>query len=131
MKKRWKILFLICTALSFSGCRKIQVQPPVVVTQVQLQWDGDGEKICRIYTEEGQIRTVLDCLRLQKSRGTATVDPERLVGDVFEITICLSDGKRHIYRYRGGRYLSRDSHPWQLVDPGHGEALYNLLWKFL
>lgn len=131
MKKSWKILLYLCVALFLSGCKKQEIRPPAVVTQVQIRCIHDGAQIDRCYTEEGQIRAVLDCLRLQRSKGTAQMDPERMLGDVFVISVYMSDGQTHIYRHRGGQYLSRDSHPWQNVDPEHVETLYNLLWKFL
>lgn len=131
MRKGWKILYIISFIFLLSGCGKREVRPPAVVTRVEIRCLHAGERMERCYTEESQIRSVLDCLRLQKSKGTAQVDPERLSGDVFEIRVCLSDGKEHIYRHRGGEYLSRDSRPWQTVDRSHGQALYNLLWEYL
>lgn len=113
------------------GCKKQEEQPPAVVDRVQIQCRHAGEMICRSYVEEGQIRSVLDCLRLYKTRGTAQTDPERIMGDVFEIRVHLTDGTERIYRYRGGQYLSKNSHSWQRVDPEQGMALYSLLWRFV
>lgn len=131
MKKGWIILTIFCMASLMNGCKSQEILPPVVVTRVEILCIHDGEQIHRNYVEEEQIRTVLDCLRLQKSKGTAQVDPERVVGDVFEIRVGMSNGSEHIYRHRGGCYLSKDSHPWQLVDPEQGKALYTLLWEVL
>lgn len=120
---------LFCVIFSFGGCKEQEVRAPAVVTKVQIRCIHNDEQICRSYTQEEEIRAVLDCLRLQRSKGTAQVDPERVMGDVFEIQIGMSDGAQHIYRHRGGQYLSKDSGPWQTVSREHGTALYELLWQ--
>ena len=122
---------IIFLAAFLTGCEERTGPTTAVVDRVQIQCRHAGEMICRSYVEEGQIRSVLDCLRLYKTRGTAQTDPERILGDVFEIRVHLTDGSERIYRYRGGQYLSKDSHVWQKVDPEQGKALYSLLWRFI
>ncbi len=118
-----------CVILFFCGCAEEKVQPPAVVTQVQIRCLHTGMEICRSYTGERELRTVLDCLRLQRSKGRALVDPERVMGDSLEICVYLSDGNTHIYRHRGGRFFSRDGEPWEQVDPEAIYMLYDLLWQ--
>lgn len=128
MGKSWQFLLILIFAFLLCGCEKQENQAPAVVTQVQIRCLHAGVEIDRCYTEPAQISRVLDCLRLLRSKGTAQVDPERVTGDVYEIRICMSDGAEHIYRHRGGQYLSKDSHSWQLVSREQGKALFALLW---
>lgn len=129
MKDRRKFLLLFFMVLFLSGCKRQQIMPPAVVTRVDIRCTHDGEQIHRSYVEQGQICKVLNCLRLQRGKGTAQVDPERVVGDVYEIRVRMSDGGEHIYRHRGGKYLSKDSRPWKMVDQEQSEVLYALLWN--
>ena len=130
MGKRWNFLTILILIFLLSGCRKQDERILAVVTQVQIRCLHAGVEIDRCYTEPGEISAVLDCLRLQRSKGTAQVDPERVAGDVYEIRVSMSDGGEHIYRHRGGTYLSKDSRPWKIVDQEQSEALYALLWDF-
>ena len=129
MGKCWKVAFIFALFLGLLGCEKTKTAAPAVVTQVQIDCVHAGVQISRNYTDAETVSAVLDCLRLQRSKGTAQVDPERIMGDVFEIRIGMSDGTQHIYRHRGGQYLSKDSGPWQVVSREHGAALYTLLWQ--
>ncbi len=99
-----------------------------MVTEVQIRCRHIGVEHCRRFTDDEDVRTVLDCLRMQRSKGRALVDPERVMGDSLEITVFLSDGQVHIYRHRGGRFLSKDGRAWQRVDPEGIYMLYDLLW---
>jgi len=127
--KSWKVAFVFVFFLGLLGCEKTKTAAPAVVTQVQIDCVHAGVQISRNYTDAETVSAVLDCLRLQRSKGTAQVDPERIMGDVFEIRIGMSDGTQHIYRHRGGQYLSKDSGPWQVVSREHGAVLYALLWQ--
>ena len=131
MGKYWKIALILMMFLGMCGCKKTETASPAVVTQVQIDCVHAGVQISRSYTDPETVSAVLDRLRLQRSKGTAQVDPERVMGDVFEIRISMSDGTQHIYRHRGGQYLSKDSGPWQVVSREHGAALYALLWEYL
>lgn len=130
MGKSWKVAFIFVLFLGLLGCEKTKTAATAVVTQVQIDCVHAGVQISRNYTDAETVSAVLDCLRLQRSKGTAQVDPERIMGDVFEIRIGMSDGTQHIYRHRGGQYLSKDSGPWQVVSREHGAALYALLWQW-
>ena len=119
---------LFFLAIFMGGCGKRQPLPPPVVTGVEICLQNEDGTFRREYVQQRQIRRILDQLRLQRITGAVTDDPERLVGDGYEIRVRLSDGTDHIYRYRCG-YLSKDSHPWEKVDPQLGQTLYGLLWE--
>jgi len=130
VEKSRKFLFIVILILGLWGCESREPESPAVVTQVQIRCLHAGVQIHRSYTDPGRISAVLDCLRLQRSKGTAQVDPERVIGDVYEIRVGMSDGTEHIYRHRGGQYLSKDSGPWQIVSREQSAVLYTLLWEF-
>ena len=128
--KKWKlinlfgmILFLLC------GCGKAEPQPPAVVTRVEIDCTHAGIRILRSYTETEQIEAILNYLRLQRTLGRAKTDPERIRGDSYVIEIQNSSGQKHIYRLRADRYLSKDNHPWQRLDPEYSDGLSALLWQ--
>lgn len=127
MRKYWKFFILFFLAIFISGCGKSQPHPPAVVTGVEICLQNEEGTFRREYTQDRQIRKILDQLRLQRITGAVTDDPERLVGDVYEIRVRLCDGRIHIYRYRCG-YLSKDSRPWEKVDPKLGQTLYSFVW---
>lgn len=129
MGKRWKFAYIFVLFLGLCGCGKKQIVAPAVVTQVQIDCVHAGTQYSRNYTDSEEISAVLNCLRLQRSQGTAQVDPERLMGDVFVIRIGMSDGTQHIYRHRGGQYLSKDSKPWQIVSREYSGQLYSFIWE--
>lgn len=127
--KKWKLINLFgVILLLLCGCGKAQLQPPAVVTRVDIDCRHAGIRIFRSYTETEQIEAVLDYLRLQRTLGRAETDPERIRGDSYVIEIHSSNGQRHIYRLRADRYLSKDNHPWQRIDPEYSGGLYALLW---
>ena len=127
MGKKWKIAIVFVILSALCGCEN-QNKTPALVTQVQIECVHDGVRIQRSYTDPQRVSAVLDCLRLQRSKGRAQVDPERIKGDIYEIRVEMSDGSEHVYRHRGGQYLSKDSGPWQVVSREYGNAMYRLLW---
>lgn len=129
MGKRWKFVFIAVLLFGLCGCKQTPAPSAAVVTQVEIDCIHAGVQISRSYTDAESVSAVLDCLRLQRSKGTAQVDPERIMGDVYEIRVGMSDDTEHIYRHRGGQYLSKDSGPWQIVSREYSAELYRLLWQ--
>lgn len=127
MKKWQKIFLCFISSLFLYGCKSWQPEVPAVVTAVEISLVQNGQNIRYTLVEEGQMRRLLDHLRLLESGDTAKVDPERLVADSCLIRVCLSDGTGHIYRHAGGQYLSKDSHPWKTVSRERSVALFSLL----
>ena len=123
---------LICALLSVSlcGCSRLYAQPQPrcrVVTGVAVTAQRGTERLDRVYRREEKILAVLQQLRLLKTTVPADCDPERLLGDVYEVTLHHRDGSRGVYRLRCGQYLSRDGGRWyKLAQPESG-ALFAVL----
>ena len=73
------------------------------------------------------MQSVLLYLRLLKPFGKPDTDPELVAAPVFEITVQLSDGQRHIYRQKDHRYFSKNALPWENIDPARASGLYALM----
>lgn len=132
MKKLQKFsLFLFILSMLLSGSASARLQrkasSPYMVTQVRVVCRHKKNTMTRCYTQPHKMESVLNYLRLLKNRGDADTDPERLLGDRFEITLYYSDGRHRIYRQRANRYLSKDSHPWEKIDPDQAQLLYPML----
>lgn len=131
MGRFWKMLCLVFAAsLIFCGCQAEETVTQSVVERVNISGWHDGTAVALTLTEQTSMEAVLDYLRLQRSQGRADVDPERILGNAYTIEICLSNGQTHIYRQRADRYLSKDNHPWQKIDPDRGSSFYALLSTF-
>ena len=114
-------LFLV---FLLTGCEKSPDASPVPRYVAQVDVRGTLQ---RKYTAPEKMSSVLNYLRLLEGGGSPDTDPERITGDVYEITLSLSDGTRRVYRQRANRYLSRDSHPWERIDPELASRLSPLL----
>ena len=126
MGRFWKILCLIVVVMAvLSGCREGSVSQPVVERVAISGWHK-GTAIALTITEQAPMEAVLNYLRLQRGQGQPDLDPERVLGDVYTIEVWLSNGVMHRYRQRGDRYLSKDNHPWQKIDPERVGMLYTL-----
>lgn len=128
-----KLLIVLClSATLLCGCGKKDPPPePLarVVTQVDISCQHGHTLIRRHYTDPDKMEYVLLYLRLLKPRGKPEQDPEQLEHAVFEITVHLSDGNKRHYRQKAHRYFSRDSRPWELIDPAQAAGLYRLMEK--
>lgn len=133
MKKNIKIFILLCfSAVIMCGCNTNDSQPkPLtrVVTRVDISCQQENMLIQRHYTDPQKMEYVLLYLRLLKFKGKPDRDPEPLDKDVYEITVHLSDGDKRLYKQKAHRYFSRDSRPWELIDPAQASGLYLLMQK--
>lgn len=133
MKKAVK-MFLICclSAIIMCGCG-VNHAPPAplcrVVTQVDISCRTKHMLIQRHYTNPDKMEYVLLYLRLLNPRGKPDTDPDQINKDVYEITVHLSDGSKKLYRQKAHRYFSRDSRPWETIDPAQAAGLYLLMQK--
>lgn len=131
MKKQIKLFMLICfSVITLSGCRKNNADPdPLcrVVTQVDIFCQHEDVQIRRHYTDTQKMEWVLLYLRLLKPRGRPETDPDSIDADIYEITLHFSDSTRRVYRQKDHRYLAKDAHPWQRIDPGQAAGLYALM----
>ena len=131
MKKFTLLFILFCFGtVIISGCSKqnTQLVPQCrVVTRVDISCVHEKGLIQRNYTDSEKMESVLLYLRLLKPFGKPETDPELIDAAVFEITVHLSDGDRHIYRQKDHRYFSENSHPWKKIDPTKASGLYALM----
>ena len=98
------------------------------VTHVDIITEHNRELIRRHYSTPEKMRPVLLYLRLLKPYGKP-VEVDEAAGDVYLISISLSDGTRHYYRQASHKYLSKENGPWKSIDPGQAAQLYNILRK--
>ena len=133
MKKYRFILFAFLLLPGIlSGCRRYHASEnttisPRVVTQVDVICKREDTSILRSYTHPKKMETILVYLRLLEPLGKAETDPERILGDQYEIVLRFSDGRQRIYRQRANAYLSKDFQPWYRIDPEHAGVLYSIL----
>lgn len=131
--KRWgRILFAILITLSFSGCSGIYTQPQPqcrLVREVHVHCRRGPLTIERTYTRDENIQAVMQYLRKLEPTCRATCDPERLLGDVYEIVLERADGSRSIYRQRADRFLSENAGPWRKISVPKDPVLYDILRK--
>lgn len=127
MKKFWIILLMLCLCLFSCSCGRKPPGQTRVVTGVDVVVESHQGVIHRHYTKPHKIRQVLNYLRLQDSQGPADTDPERIAGPVMRIDVKLSDGSNKVYYQRSGRYLSRQYHPWQKIDPKQAAQFSQIL----
>lgn len=133
MKKAMKIFLICCLSVTIMcGCGVNNVLPePLcrVVTQVDISCQTEHMLIQRHYTHPDKMEYVLLYLRLLKPLGKPDTDPEQINKDVYEITVHLSDGSKKLYRQKAHRYFSRESRPWETIDPAQAAGLYQLMQK--
>ena len=133
MKKALKLFLLCCSsAIIMSGCGVNNTpQQPLcrVVTRVDISCQTEHMLMQRHYTHPDKMEYVLLYLRLLKFRGKPDTDPEQINKDIYEITVHLSDGSKKLYKQKAHRYFSRDSRPWEMIDPAQAAGLYLLMQK--
>ncbi len=133
MGKSSRIIFVFWLLLSIlSGCNYHDTSEnmgssPRVVTQVDVVCQQEDTVLQRSYTHPEKMKTILMYLRLLEPLGKADTDPERIIGDAYEIRLHFSNGQQRIYRQRANRYVSKDSQPWYRVNPDHAGVLYSIL----
>ena len=124
------ILFLLIPfLLSGSGLQKKQKKHSFLkpVTQVDIICRRGDTTIRRHYTNPRKIEPVLDYLRLLKYRGKAETDPEKITGDKYVITLQYANEETHIYRQYADKFISKDNHRWEKIDPDQAKHFCTLL----
>jgi len=122
-------VLLAALVLSGSYIQNLPERGPVVdlVTQVEIVFRQEQTTLSRRYTHPQKIQPVLHYLRLLRYKGRAQTDPEKIVGEAFDITLHYSGGGQKIYRQRANRYLSKNGHAWERIDPDHARYLRSLI----
>lgn len=127
MGRFWKCFSLLLLPFLLTGCKKATHTPPSLVTQVTVTGIIQDSPVQADYSDPQKMEVILFYLRGLESLGRPDRDPERILGDHVRITVTLSDGSCHIYHQRANRFLSRDSQPWQRIDPQKAHLLAPLL----
>lgn len=123
MGKFCKLCFIFCCCMLLFGCSNRQ-KPLHLVTKISVT---DEKGVTRDFTQPQKMETILYYLRGLDTLGRPKTDPERIMGESYRICLEFSDGGQSIYRQRANRFLSKDSHPWQMVDPKKASVLRPLL----
>ena len=131
MKQKQSVLLIFSIlCMMLGGCKNVQAVEPVqlnLVRRVDVSYRKDGVHLQRSYTSTDKIDAILFYLYRLVPLGKAQEDPERITNDSCKITVITTGGQTHVYRQRGGRYLSVDCKPWQKIDPEKTESLFPLL----
>ncbi len=129
MKRLFAFCLMLCLCVcGISGCsRKAPRQLCRVVTQVDIFCQKGELPIHRCYTDPDKMQSVLLYVRLLKPRGTPEVNPLSLNKEVYQITLHLSDGSKHIYQQTGHRYFQNYQGMWKKILPQSAAGLYALM----
>ncbi len=132
--KKWNYfgMFLFFAFFIFSGCSRIDTgndDRNRFVSQIDVVYTNEEGTQLFHYTTPEKMQTILLYLRLLKPEKQATLNPERLTGSVYKITVHFSNGQQCIYRQRADRFLSKNAKPWQEIDRQQAQTLPRLLKK--
>ena len=128
MQKIRKLMLVLFCCFSLWGCSaKTSTDAPRLVTQILVSARHEDTELFRRYTQPEKMEVILYYLRTIDPSGSAKTDPERILGDSFQINVQFSDGSEKIYRQRANQFLSCDSRPWQTVNPQKARMLLPLL----
>ena len=126
MKKFLKLLSLtLCFLLA--GCNIPQTPKSKLVTGLSVEVMQDSQHLHRRYTDPQKMETVLSYLRAMDGPTTERADPERYAGPKYRMELLYSDGSKSYIFQHGDRFLSRDFHPWQELDPKYAQFLLPLI----
>ena len=126
MKKVCEIL-LLCFLLSGCALRTRTVPLCQVVEKVEVVGTCGEEVVQRTYTTSEKKVAILNYLRMLHPIYRAKGDPQRQMGEEYEITVWLSGGEKTVYHQKGLAYLQKNQEPWLMIDPEKSETLYPLL----
>lgn len=127
MKSFWKFASILMLSVSLWGCGKKQPNPPKLVSGIYITGTHQDAPVSCFYAEPRKMETILYYLRSLEDLGKPKLDPERIMGDYFKITVFYSDGSQKVYRQQADRFLSRNDRPWQKVDARRASMLYPLM----
>lgn len=128
MKRKFLVFLLLCGAvLCLWGCRSQQRILCRFVTQVDIACDHEGVPIRRHYTNTKKMEAVLLYLRLLRTGRPPAVDPDLVNADVYEITVTLSDGQKHVYAQKDHRYFRKGGTGWMNIPPEQAAGLYEVM----
>lgn len=129
MKKGIKLFAVFSfILLILSGCGKNHSKPDTyrAVTEIDIVTHHQKGLVHRHYTTPDKMRPVLLYLRLVRPYGKPIKIPEE-TGDVFLISVGLSDGQKHYYRQAQHQYFSIGAGDWRQIDPAAAIKLYQIM----
>ena len=126
MRKTGKFLAPLLAAMLLIGCGKKETLV-VVVERVDVVCVHDGETLLRTYSQSPKMTALLSYLQWLAPKHRADCDPEKLPGDIYQLTLFLSDGGKTVYRQKTNGYLQKNNGPWGNINPEKGVLLYTLL----
>ena len=127
MKRLWKITTIFALCFSLSACANQTSQQPKLVSAIYISGIHQDAPLSCFYSEPKKMETILYYLRSLDPMGRPKTDPERIMGESYRIHIEYADGGQSIYRQHANRFLSKDAHPWQTIDPKKAAILRPLL----
>ena len=126
MKKAGMILALLQVVAMLAGCGKRQALA-VVVERVDVVCVYGEETLLRTYSQSRKMTALLSYIQWLAPKHKADCDPAALPGDVYQLTLFLSDGGKTVYRQKTNGYLQKNNGPWENIDPKKGAVLHTLL----
>ena len=96
-----------------------------VVTGIQICYENNEKTLCRTYTQDAHIRSVLNYLRMLHPKGNAI--PDFPAHGTCQIILRYSSGPDSVIQQQDGTWLRRDNGPWQQIDTNQTQLLYPLL----
>ena len=124
MKRR--IIWFVLPILLLTGCKKETPAVTRVITQVEVFCHNDSDALYRQYTDQQDMRTMLNYLRMLNVGEQAEELP---MDSKLSYKIVLRDnmGGQTVYRQLGSRCLCENDGPWHSIDGSKGSLLYPLL----
>ena len=127
MGKYWKLLILLILGLLLTGCQPKAPEKPRLVHEILITGVHQDAPLEIFYSDPRKMEAILYYLRSLEDLGRPDTDPERIMGDRFKITVSFTDGSQNVYRQQADQFLSRNSHPWRIIDSNKAKLLYPLL----
>ena len=120
----------MCALLSFSiyGCKQKGSSTSVcVVTGIDVKATGQNQTLHRCYTQNSNMSSVLNYLRLLDPYISVELDPDTFRSQTYEIIVTYSDGNHTVYRQIHDDYFQENDGLWKRIDPKLGCRLQELL----
>lgn len=122
MRRIW-IIVMAVVCLTAVGCHRNRTGGHGVVCRITVQCENQTV----VYTAQDKMAHILNGLRQLGQKTLATINPDTLAGEAYEITLECTDGNNTVYHTKGTRFLQKNQEPWQQTDP---KALSELLLLF-
>ena len=124
-----KILSLVLAAGILGSCcgcmrKKVGIR---LVEKVCVQWEEDGQTVCREHENPETIQLILNQVRTLGQRFSSQTNPDTLNTPTVTVKLLFSDGSEKQYQLKSDRYVRVGQAPWQQVNPQKVASLQLLL----